>query len=110
MSIETKSMHITPAGGNIFADLGFDEDEAKALKVEAQRIISEKLAIKESLMGELARWIELKKLKTGEAAKILGVTRPRVSNVIHKKTEKFTIDALVDMLERTGKQVRLLVG
>lgn len=105
----TKSMHITPVGGNVFADLGFDPKEAAALKVESNRIISEKLAIKESLMTELAGWIEEKHLKQAEAAEILGVTRPRVSDVINKKTIKFTIDALVDMLARTGRQVHLSV-
>jgi predicted XRE-type DNA-binding protein len=105
----TKSMHITPVGGNVFADLGFDPKEAAALKAESNRIISEKLAIKESLMTELAGWIEEKHLKQAEAAEILGVTRPRVSDVINKKTIKFTIDALVDMLARTGRHVQLSV-
>jgi len=109
MSIETKSMRITPVGGNVFADLGFEPAEAAALKAESQRIISEKLAIKDSLMTELAGWIEAKKLKQAEAAEILGVTRPRVSDVINKKAIKFTIDALVDMLARTGKHVQLSV-
>ena len=109
MSIETKSMHITPVGGNVFADLGFEPAEAAALKDESQRIISETLAIKDALMTELAGWIEAKKLKQAEAAKILGVTRPRVSDVINKKAIKFTIDALVDMLARTGKHVQLSV-
>lgn len=109
MSIETKSMHTTPAGGNVFADLGFEPEEAAALKAESQRIISEKLAIKDSLMTELARWIEANQLKQAEAAEILGVTRPRVSDVINKKAIKFTIDALVDMLARTGKHVQLSV-
>jgi predicted XRE-type DNA-binding protein len=109
MSIETKSMHITAVGGNVFADLGFEPEEAAALKAESQRIISEKLAIKDSLMTELAGWIEAKKLKQAEAAEILGVTRPRVSDVINKKAIKFTIDALVDMLARAGKHVQLSV-
>lgn len=109
MSIETKSMHITPVGGNVFADLGFEPKEAAALQAESKRIISEKLAIKESLMTELAEWIDEKKLKQADAAQILGVTRPRVSDVINKKSVKFTIDALVDMLARTGKHVQLSV-
>ena len=49
---------------------------------------------------------------TGEntqAAKILGITRPRVSDLIRKKTIKFTIDALVDMLARDGKHVQVTV-
>lgn len=109
MSIETKSMHITPASGNVFADLGFEPAEAAALKAKSQRIVSEKLAIKDSLMTELAGWIEAKQLKQAEAAEILGVSRPRVSDVINKKAIKFTIDALVDMLARTGKHVKLSV-
>ncbi len=109
MSIETKSMHITPVGGNVFADLGFEPKEAAAPKAESQRLISEKLAIKDTLMTELARWIEAKNLTQAEAAEILRVTRPRVSDVINKKTTKFTIDALVDMLARAGKHVRLSV-
>jgi predicted XRE-type DNA-binding protein len=109
MDIETKSMHITPAGGNIFADLGFDANEAVALQAKSKKIISEKLAIKEQLMTEISSWIDNQKLKQADAALILGVTRPRVSDVIHKKSVKFTIDSLVDMLTRTGKQVVLSV-
>jgi len=109
MNSKNKSAHVTPVGGNVFADLGFDAQEAAALKAQSQRIISEKLAIKESLMTELAGWIEVKQLKQSEAAEILGVTRPRVSDLVNKKTIKFTIDALVDMLARTGKHVRLSV-
>lgn len=109
MSIETRSMRITPAGGNVFEDLGFEPEEAASLKSESQRIISEKLAIKNALMIELAGWIEAESLKQAEAAEILGVTRPRVSDLVHKKAIKFTIDALVDMLARTGKHVQLSV-
>ncbi|WP_297478043.1 XRE family transcriptional regulator [Ferrovum sp.] len=109
MSIEIDSMHITPVGGNVFADLGFEPEEAAALQAESRWVISEKLAIKESLMLEVADWIGEKRLKQADAARILGVTRPRVSDVINKKSVKFTIDALVDMLARTGKHVQLSV-
>jgi len=109
MRSESIITHMTPVGGNIFVDLGFDADEAEELLAETDAIISEKLAIKESLMTELAGWIETKKLKQSEAAEILGITRPRVSDVVNKKAIKFTIDALVDMLARAGKHVRLSV-
>ena len=110
MKSNTKSMHKTPVGGNVFADLGFDAQEAALLKAESNRAISEKLAIKESLMSELAVWMNVQHLKQSDAAQILGVTRPRVSDVMNKKTVKFTIDALVDMLARTGKRVQLSVS
>lgn len=110
MSIDTKSARITPAGGNVFADLGFEPAEAQALQAQSQRIISDKIAIKEKLMGELALWIDTENLKQADAAQILGVTRPRVSDVINRKTPKFTIDALVDMLARTGKRVEFSIA
>ena len=44
-----------------------------------------------------------------EVARILSITRPRVSDLVHKKTIKFTIEALVDMLARAGKHVQVMV-
>ena len=101
--------HRTPADGNIFADLGFEPDEAARLLADADKAIMEKLAIKESLMTEIACWIDARNLKQAEAAQILGVTRPRVSDVVNKKSIKFTIDSLIDMIARTGKHVELSV-
>ena len=37
MSIDTKSTHITPVGGNIFAELGFEPKEAVRLLAETDR-------------------------------------------------------------------------
>lgn len=107
--VASKTEHITPADGNVFLDLGFEPEEAARMLAKSNKQISEKLAIKERLMSEISVWIDEKHLKQAEAAEILGVTRPRVSDVIHKKTIKFTIDALVDMLARTGKQIMLSV-
>ena len=56
---------------------------------------------------ELAEWIAQHQLKQAEAARILMVSRPRVSDVINRKTPKFTIDTLVEMLSRIGKPMRL---
>lgn len=109
MVIKTKSAHITPSGGNVFLDLGFDVKEAAKLQAETQRVIAEKQAIKEKLMDEITDWINDHQLKQVEAAQLLGVTRPRVSDVINRKTVKFTVDSLIDMLSRTGKSVRLSV-
>ncbi|MDX8393750.1 MAG: XRE family transcriptional regulator [Mariprofundales bacterium] len=42
-----------------------------------------------------------------EASKLLHVSHPKASDVMCGKTGQFTIDALVDMLERTGKNTTL---
>ncbi|MDC8756156.1 helix-turn-helix domain-containing protein [Janthinobacterium fluminis] len=108
--IDTQVRHVTKAGANLFAELGFAPDDAKRYQAESRERIEHTLAIKEQLMGELASWIKASHLKQDEAAEILHVTRPRVSDVINKKTSKFTIDALVDMLARVGKSVTVVIG
>ena len=107
MGHQTQEWHVTPVGGNVFADLGFAPDEATALKAESDRVIMEKLAIKEALMDQLSAWMTERHLKQVEVAGILGITRPRVSDMLKKKVAKFSIDALIDMVARTGKQVTL---
>lgn len=104
------SAHVTPASGNIFVDLGFAPDEAERLKARSDAIISDKIRIKETLMTELADWIVQNKLKQSDAAQVLGINRPRVSDLIRKKSAKFTIDALVDMMTRTGREVRVVLA
>jgi predicted XRE-type DNA-binding protein len=108
--IDTKIRHVTNPGANLFTELGFAPAEANRHDAESQKQISETHALKEQLMGELATWIKENHLKQEQAAEILHVTRPRISDVVNKKTTKFTIDALVGMLVRIGKPVKLVVG
>ncbi|VAW67503.1 hypothetical protein MNBD_GAMMA10-1943 [hydrothermal vent metagenome] len=97
-SIDTTIGHVTSGDSNIFKELGFSEQEATKLKIKAQ------------LMCSISEWIKDKELKQEEASQVLHVTRPRVSDVMRGKSEKFTIDALIDMLEKTGKHVTLQVN
>ena len=92
-NIDTAITHITNENDNIFEELGFSPCEASKLKIKAQ------------LMCRISEWIKEKQLKQEEASKLLKVTRPRVSDVMRGKSGKFTIDALVDMIERTGGRV-----
>ena len=52
MNMNTKTEHITRADGNVFSDLGFDAEDAAALAAASQQVISEKLAISESVSTE----------------------------------------------------------
>jgi len=109
-TIDTQVRHVTRPGANLFAELGFPREEAQRYQTESRERIEHIRGLKEQLMGELAAWIDTNHLKQGEAAEILHVTRPRVSDVVNKKTRKFTIDALVDMLGRVGKSVKVVVA
>jgi predicted XRE-type DNA-binding protein len=108
--IDTKTRHVTQPGANLFVELGFNLTEAEQLQAESRKRINDTNTLKEELMDELAKWINENHLKQGEAAAILQVTRPRVSDVVNKKMSKFTIDALVGMLSRIGKTVHLAIG
>ena len=96
--IDTSVNHITSQEDNIFEDLGFNPIEASKLKIKAQ------------LMCQISEWIKEKQLKQEEASSLLHVTRPRVSDVMRGKAGKFTIDALIDMLERIGKRITVQVS
>jgi predicted XRE-type DNA-binding protein len=89
---------ITRSSGNVFSDLGFPSEEAEYLKIRS------------TLMIHLRKTIEAKGMKQAEAAKLLGVTQPRVSDLYKGKIHLFSIDTLVDMLARTGVHIKLVVG
>ncbi|MGF6570554.1 transcriptional regulator, XRE family [Paraburkholderia fungorum] len=110
MTTDTKIRHVTKPGANLFTELGFSPDEAKRLYAASQKQINDTRLLKEQLMTELSSWIEQHHLKQAEAAEILMVSRPRVSDVVNKKTTKFTIDTLVEMMSRIGKPVTLAIG
>jgi predicted XRE-type DNA-binding protein len=88
---------ITPSTGNVFRDLGFSKDESEHLLVRADLLI------------QVQRAIAAKRLKQAEAAKVLRVTQPRVSDLLRGRIDLFSTDALIDMLARLGVGVRLVV-
>ena len=53
---------------------------------------------------EAAGWTQ------NEAAKQLGITQPRVSDLLNGKLSKFSLDALVNMLAVLGSDVKLKVA
>lgn len=87
--------HLTK--GSAFDDLGFDAPEAHNLKIRA------------ALMRAIEEELEKRKLTQEKAAKILGVSQPRVSDLIRGKIQLFTIDVLINMLEELGKPVSILI-
>jgi predicted XRE-type DNA-binding protein len=110
MKIDTRIRHVTKPGANLFLELGFAPDEAKRLQAASRKQVNDARLLKQQLMEELSVWIEKHHLKQAEAAEILMVSRPRVSDVVNKKTAKFSIDTLVEMLSRVGKPVRLAIS
>ncbi len=82
---------------NIFRDLGFPEAEAVNLLARSR------------LMGRIKEILDKSHLTQIEAAKILGVGQPRVSDLYNGKIERFTVDMLMKWLAKLGKQVTISV-
>jgi len=91
-------LKITPSAGNVFRDLGFSREEA------------EHLLIRSDLMIAVQKAVARRALKQAEAAKILGVTQPRVSDLLRGRIDLFSTDALIDMLARLGIRVRVVLS
>jgi predicted XRE-type DNA-binding protein len=85
--------HVTPAGRSVFYDL-FPAEKAAELEMRAQL-----------LMG-LERWLENSRV-TQEAAKVLGVTQARVSDLKRGKINRFSMDLLVRLAARAGLKPKL---
>ena len=106
---DLKRGHFTPANGNVFADLGFSPREAKALLRDADARIAKAKRLKEEAASAITQWIQAKKLTQVAASEILDVSRPRVSDLVNRKLQRFSLDTLVAMLLRTGKNIELVV-
>jgi predicted XRE-type DNA-binding protein len=61
------------------------------------------------LLIQVQKAIASRRLKQAEAAKVLRVTQPRVSDLLRGRIDLFSTDALIDMLARLGLGVRLVV-
>lgn len=67
------------------------------------------MRVRADLMIEVQRYVKGSKLTQAEAAKRLGITQPRLNDLLRGRIDKFSVDALVIMLTRAGKQVTLRV-
>ena len=82
----------------------------KSLKHDAECEVEQLILLKQQLMQEISGWIDENHLKQAEAAVKLNISRPRVSDVVNQKINKFTLDALVMMLVKLGKPVTVQIG
>jgi len=86
---------ITRSSGNVFTDLGFPPEEAAILAMRAD------------LMAQLRLSIEKRDWTQVEAAKVLGISQSRVSDLMRGKWDKFSLDMLVTLATRAGLHCEL---
>jgi predicted XRE-type DNA-binding protein len=69
----------------------------------------ENLKLRSVLMSELTRHIRSRGLTQAQAAKLLCITQPRISNLIHGKIDAFSLDLLTRMAVNAGLRVTMQV-
>ena len=90
-------LKITKGSANVFEDLGFDVQESQNLLLRSQTMIA------------LVQWFNACGMTQAAAAKVLGVTQPRLNQLLKGKIEIFSLDALVNMATSAGMRVGLSI-
>lgn len=96
MAKEKRQKMSTELGsGNIFADMG-DPD-------------ADRTFARSQLMHHISDIIRDHKLTQKQAAKILDLDQPRVSDLMNGKLGKFSMDALVTILNKLDRDVEIVI-
>jgi predicted XRE-type DNA-binding protein len=90
-------LKVTPSTGNVFRDLGFPAEE------------SEHLLVRADLLLQLQKTLAARALTQVQAAALLRVTQPRVSDLLRGRLDLFSTDTLIDMLARLDVRVRFVL-
>lgn len=87
----------TRGSENVFLDLGFSRGEAENLRLRAELMMRIEEFYRRSAMTQI------------DAAKLLGLTQPRLNALLKGKIEIFSLDALVLIASKAGMSVQLQV-
>src|SRR5215216_5331289 len=86
---------VTRGTGNVFADLGFPDAAERQAKLR--------------LAYALNQVLEDRHLSQADAAKVLGVTQPKVSALRHYKLAGFSVERLMNLLTALGQDVEIVI-
>lgn len=86
---------VRASSGNVFADLGLPE--------------ADELAAKADLARAIRHLIEARGLSQREAAPIVGVAQPDLSNLYRRRLDGFSLERLLRVLTALGQDVQIVV-
>jgi predicted XRE-type DNA-binding protein len=86
---------IEPGSGNIYADLGYAGSEA--------------MLVKAKLVTKIADIIRQRGLTQEQAAKVLGLTQPKISGLLKGRFRGISEQRLLECLTRLGKDVQIVI-
>jgi predicted XRE-type DNA-binding protein len=94
-SAKVKVEH-TRGGGNVFADLGLPDADERMLKAQ--------------LAVQIRRFIKEKGWTQVEAAEAVGLDQPKVSHLLRGRLAGFSVDRLLNILNRLGHSVEVRIS
>jgi predicted XRE-type DNA-binding protein len=86
---------VEESSGNVFADLGLPDADELMVKAELARTIR--------------GLIERRSLTQTEAARLLGTTQPKVSDLFRGRLDGFSMERLYRFLNALGQDVQIVV-
>lgn len=92
----TKKMSYEKSSGNVFKDLGLVAPELEELKAE--------------LVLQIFKAIKCRKLNQNQAAQLLGIDQPEVSNLKLGKYSRFKIERLFNFLNKLNFNIDIMIS
>ena len=86
---------ITRGTANVFADLGFPDAAERQARLR--------------LAYALNQTLDARKVSQADAAKVLGVTQPKVSALRHYKLAGFSVERLMNLLTALDQDVEIVI-
>ncbi|CAN5668275.1 helix-turn-helix transcriptional regulator [soil metagenome] len=86
---------MTRGSGNVFADLGLPNPEQRLVKA--------------GLVLQVHRAIEAMGVTKAEVARLTGIPQPKVSDLLAGRSQGFSIDRLMRILNNLGQDVEIVV-
>jgi predicted XRE-type DNA-binding protein len=83
------------SSGNVFEDLSLSEPADRLAKAELAR--------------KIAEIITKRHLNQADAAKLLGVDQPKISNIMNGRLSGFSLERLIHFLNVLGREVQIIV-
>ena len=71
------------------------------------RVEAFRMKLRRELAATVAERIRRKAMTQVRAAELLGITQPRLNALLNGRTEMFSLDALVDLAQRSGLSVSI---
>jgi predicted XRE-type DNA-binding protein len=91
-----KRIEIEAGTGNVFADLGYADAKDRTLKVQ--------------LALEVTTALKQRGLTQAQAAELLGIVQPHVSDLVRYRLNRFSVERLMQFLTQLGKDVEIRIA